>query len=261
METRAANGRGLGSARRRRVRATGLWWRADFDGHEVTVARRWLGVRGLRTRRFRLAEVICAHVSWVGSEGEVVQFDLHLHGGRSVGAGRQMGLRRKGPWYDLAWTIQQAVLVREVHVLRTTVGLGPWGEEEWARVEALVPEITAFDTCTYTNDYFPAPVEVSHRDGVASLLSRLADPRKPQLLNGGDIVLAGHDIPTTSPGRDGKIRRRCDAWAALLERLQNGTEVTDTPQWAAQAEAIVAAAYAPPTTDPIGVEWRLDTPR
>jgi hypothetical protein len=47
----------------------------------------------------------------------------------------------------------------------------------------------------------------------------------------------------------------------LLERLQNGTEVTDTPQWAAQAEAIVAAVHAPPTTDPVGVEWRLDDPR
>lgn len=261
MGTRVASGRGLGAARRQRVRATGLWWRADFDGHEVTVVRRWLGVRGLRTRRFRLAEVVCAHVSWVGSEGETVRFDLHLNGGRSIGAGRQMGIRRQVPWYRLAWAIQQAVLVRELHVLRTTVGLGPWDEEEWARVEALVPEITAFGTCTFTNDFLPARVEVSHRDGVGSLLSRLADPRKPQLLNGGDIVLAGHDILTTDPDRDARIRRRCDAWAALLERLQNGTEVTDTPQWAAQAEAIVAAVQAPPTTDPVGVEWRLDDPR
>lgn len=245
MGSRAGGGTGEAAAvvprRRRRVRASGLWWRAVFDGYEVTLVKWWCPVPGRRAYRFRVADVLATSVTSFGGEGELCGFALHLRGGRCVEVGSRVGIRRQGPWYELWAKIDQAVGIRESHILRTTVGLGPWGEEEWARVEALVPEITAFATHAYRTqpDGRDRRVEIGHREGMGTLLSRLAEPRKPPGLTGGYIALAGRDILDSGSKRDDRIRRRGDAWAALLERLQNGTEVTDTPHWAKQVNVIL----------------------
>jgi hypothetical protein len=218
-----------------------LWWRVDFDGYQVTVVRRWLPVPGLRARRFRLSEVISVDLPSMGGEDELRQLYLHLRGGRSVGVGHHMGVRKKASWFEVCDAIKHAIWARELYVLRSTVGLGPWGEEEWSRVEALVPEITAFGTHTYEDE--PRTrinrIEISHRVGVDALLSRPRDPSMPGPVAGGSIALKGRDIhdPTHEP--QDKIQGRGDAWSALIDRLQNGVEVTTTAQWAEQVNAIL----------------------
>ncbi|MEV6183296.1 hypothetical protein [Streptomyces sp. NPDC052015] len=210
-----------------------------------------------------MADVVCADVSRMDADEELCRFDLHLCGGERIQIGGQWGIRQIGPWYDLWRAIQLAVGIRELYVLRSTVGLGPWGEDEWARVEALVPEITAFDTYAYQPPSPPSQtkrVQISHREGISTLLHRLADRKRPFALTSGDIIRKGWDILDTGAERDEKIRRRCDAWAALIERLQDGTEVTSSPQWTSQVDAIFRSALIGPDPGPLGVEWRLDTP-
>jgi hypothetical protein len=213
----------------------------DFDGYQVMVVRRWLPIPGLRARRFRLSEVISVDLPSMGGEDELRQLYLHLRGGRFVGVGHHMGVRKKASWFEVRDAIEHAIWARELYVLRSTVGLGPWGEEEWSRVEALVPEITAFGTHTYENE--PRTqinrMEISHRIGVDALLSRLRDPSVPGPVAGGSIALQGRNIhdPTLEPQE--KIQDRGDAWSTLIDRLQNGVEVTTTAQWAEQVNAIL----------------------
>ncbi|WP_435611571.1 hypothetical protein [Streptomyces sp. bgisy159] len=227
----------------RRVRAAGLWWRVDFDGRHVTVVRRWVPVPGLRARRYPLADVISADFSYAGGEDELRSLDLFLRGDRILRVGGGTGFRAHLPWFTVCEAIEAAIRARELHVLRSTVGLGPWSEQEWARVEALVPEITAFADHTFEDrpGALTTRVEIGHRVEVEALLTQLRDETKPYVRTGGRIALKWRNADEPDlPGQQ-RIRARGEAWATLLERLQVGTEVTATASWTEQAEAILDA--------------------
>lgn len=228
---------------RGRVRASGLWWRVDFDGRQVTVVRRWVPVPGLRARRYPLSNMISVDFAFAGGEDELRSLDLFLRGDRCLRVGGKMGLRVRLPWFTVCTAIEMAIRSRELRVLRSTVGLGPWSEEVWTRVEALVPEITAFVTHRFEDrpGTLTTRVEIGHRIGVEALLSQLRDETRPYVVTGGRLALKWRNLNEPDlPGQQ-QIQARGEAWATLLERLQNGTEVTTTASWAEQAKAILDA--------------------
>ncbi|WP_330335865.1 hypothetical protein [Streptomyces sp. NBC_00557] len=213
----------------------------DFDGYQVTAVRRWVPIPGVRARRIRLPEVISTDLPSMGGEDELRQLYLYLRGGRFIGVGHYVGVRKKASWFVVHEAIRQAIRARELHALRSTVGLGPWSEEEWARLEELVPEIAAFSTHAYEDEPRTRPnrVEISHRVGVDAVLSRLRDTSRPYPGPGGSIVLKERDIRDPYVERQEQIKGRGEAWAALIDCLQNGIEVTATTQWAEQVNAIL----------------------
>lgn len=217
--------------RRSRVRARGLWWRVDFDGYEVTAVRRAVPIPRLRARRVALPDVICSDLPSMGGEDERRQLYLYLRGGGFLGIGHRCGVRTKHCWFVIDEAINLAVRTRELHVLRSSVGLGPWSEEEWARVEALVPELTAFATHEYKQEprYPVIRVEISHRVGVEEVLSRLRTAaERPYSWPGGKVVLKERNIHDPTVGNQDQLKERGDAWAALIDRLQNGVDPTPT---------------------------------
>ncbi|QNE17311.1 hypothetical protein F1D05_04480 [Kribbella qitaiheensis] len=227
------------------------WVRVTFDGVTISVTRRLNPLPRSRTARYPLADVTAAEFAWCGGEGEFRQFELRLlRRGPTLRIGVRIGDRhqRDIPWEVLAETINEASGQRMRHILRASVGLGPWSEAVWQQVEARTPELQVFAEPYYDDRTRQWGEATGHREMVArQVLQALSK-------DGIDAVPCPYP-PPPEPGypphqstwrgfqfRDSERAEqwRSEAWFEFLDRIQLGPEVTGTAVWAEDASALLA---------------------
>ncbi|SHH40232.1 hypothetical protein [Streptomyces sp. 3214.6] len=232
----------------RPLKAGTLWARVVFDGVTVTISRRFRPPGLWRTVRIPLPEILSAGFN--NHDGE----DTHHF--RLTSAGRDhiwvpVLIRRgeqKASWVALAQTVNEACAQRMRHVLGSTVGMGPWNEATWQRLDELAPELTAFESTGPGWRFYPAGREIiSHRQmieqGVLKTLSERRINTDPGLSPSPSVQ--GH-LAAYQPTWWGfrpmgpEDTAQVEAWYALIERLQPHGEVTGTPEWTDDASALLA---------------------
>lgn len=235
----------------RPLKAATLWTRVVFDGVTVTITRRFRPPGLWRTVRIPLAAILSAGFS--NHDGEET-YSLRL-----TSAGRDhiwvpvviRSGEQTASWVALAQTVNEACAQRMRHVLDSTVGMGPWSEATWQRVDELAPELTAFENPGPVWPVYPARREsreiISHRQmieqGVLKTLSERRINTDPGLYPSPSVQgrLAAYQ-PTwwgfcpMGPEDTAQV----EAWYALIERLQPHGEVTGTPEWTDDASALLA---------------------
>jgi hypothetical protein len=235
----------------RPLKAGTLQARVVFDGVTVTVTRRFRPPGPWRTVRVPLPQILSAGFS--NRDGE------DTHSFRLTSAGRDhiwvpVFIRRgeqTASWVALAQTVNEACAQRMRHVLASTVGLGPWSEATWQRLDELTPELTAFE-----NPCPPYPVYPGRRKGRETIGHR-------QMIEQEVLKILSERRINTDPGRcpspsvKGRLAAyqptwwgfrpmgpvdtaQVEAWYALIDRLQPHGEVTGTPEWAEDASALLA---------------------
>ncbi|MET9910376.1 IS256 family transposase [Streptomyces sp. NPDC006476] len=214
----------------RPLKAATLRTRVVFDGVTVTITR-WFRPPGLwRTLRIPLPEILSA--GFDNHDGE------DTHSFRLTSAGRDhiwvpVLIKRgeqKASWVALAQTVNEACAQRMRHVLGSTVGMGPWSEATWQRVDELAPELTACKSWI--------------EQEVLKTLSERRINTDPGLspspsVQGGYLVAYQPTWWGFCP-MGPQDTAQVEAWYALIERLQPHGEVTGTPEWTDDASALLA---------------------
>ena len=232
--------------------------RVTFDGTTVSITRRLNPVPGWRTKRHSLDSILSARYIWLGGEGEHRAFELRLLYSPTIRIAIHIGMRRRrnAPWEVLEKTINEASGQRMRHILRGTVGLGPWREEVWRQVESLSPELHVFAETNY-DAHMPSRKLQSHREMIARLvLEKLskdgietapspypppAQADYPPHASTWNGLPSSEDIwpPRPSDPLNLSQRWRSEVLLVFLDRIKS-REIIRTTDWAQDASALLA---------------------
>ncbi len=213
--------------------------RISFDGWTVTLTRLWCPVPRWRYRRTPLDRLAGVWFDWWATDNGpswLAWFGVDpFDGPGQVVTLWTVGIRevRKRKFAVLATTINEAIAGRVRLIIKHSVGLGPWSDQEWADIERRIPELRGL--ADHPGLYRPQ----GHRTKVESELRRMRGEADPPVSGWPRPVPGLPSLDRTSAFGGGfdwgppvdQERPGTQIWRVLVDRLAVGQDLTACPEW------------------------------